>query len=333
MRRALAISVALTLLALPSLASADYEQVPEHFGVSGEAEQLKNSLGMAVNEDGEGGVEPGSFYVVGRNTRVVRFTPGKEGEGPQFEEAWGWGIAVGGPGSAYVRCGPAYEGTANPAEGTYEHCNEPPPNAQLGGEEPGHFETLQGVAVHQTTGNVYVRNFPGLTGEGKRQHHLIEVFTATGTPVGEGFGDSAKESPADAESIANAPEKVHATDREGGAIAVDEAGTVYLNDSDYPGVKTPQTRAMSFRPETPGDYEHYVYAAGNDVAAGSSVAFSRVALIGSNRLVVANQLVIREYEIGGAAAPLCSLPITGQLRAMTANRLSGEVFYLSLIHI
>src|ERR1700733_10583424 len=85
-----AIAIAACALCLPSLASANYEQVPEHFGVSGEAAQLSEALTMAVNYDGTGGVEAGSIYVGGVNSRVVRYSPGSEGEAPEFREAWGW---------------------------------------------------------------------------------------------------------------------------------------------------------------------------------------------------------------------------------------------------
>src|ERR1700733_7956984 len=95
-------------LCLPALASADYEQAPEHFGVSGESQQLHESEAMAVNVAGTGGVEAGSIYVVTRRHRMLRFSAGTEGEPPAFREAWGWGIAEGGPGNEYVRCGPAY---------------------------------------------------------------------------------------------------------------------------------------------------------------------------------------------------------------------------------
>src|ERR1700733_5109189 len=98
--------VAACSLCVPSLASANYEQAPEHFGVSGEAAQLHRSLAMAINFNGTGGVEAGSIYVVGENARVLRFSPGAEGEAPEFREAWGWGIAEGGPTNEFVKCGP-----------------------------------------------------------------------------------------------------------------------------------------------------------------------------------------------------------------------------------
>jgi hypothetical protein len=310
-------------------ALAAYEQQPEHFGTSGEAVfgGGNSSYAMAVNVNGAGGVQAGSFYVVGDNSRVMRFAPGSEGQEPRFEEAWGWGIAEGGPGQAYVRCGPAYHGTANPAEHTYEHCISP--GGEFGGEESGHFGDLGGVAVDQTTGDVYVRNANlVLAGELVRAHHLIEVFTPRGVPVGEGFGDSGDPFSTPPESIAEGPGKLHRIGESESPIAVDGTGAVYVLDKDYE-VEHPETRVMVFRPCTAGDYESYCYATGEDIPLSDweSEPF-QMSLVGDTKLVVASYELIREYPLGGHnPAPICSRAVTGQLQAMTTNLLSGEVFY------
>jgi hypothetical protein len=323
----LAAAALLILLALgPAQARADYQQVPELYGQGGEAAQFGNALGAAVNETGEGGVAAGTLYVVGENNRVVRFSPGEEGEAPRFEEAWGWGIAEGGPEGEYVRCGPAYAGTASPAEGTYEHCLPANPHAPSGGEEPGHFNSLMGVAVDQATGDVYVRNYSGGTGNGPRKNHLIEVLTARGGLVGEGFGEAADGLTTPPQSIAATPGELHRALQEEGAIAVDEAGTVYLNDADYSGVAAARRRVMCFRPQSPGDYEHYVYCGEADDIAVEAPALKRIALAGGGRLAAATENVVREYAIEGGAL-LCSRSVAGQLKAMTADPTNGEVFY------
>ncbi len=157
------------------------------------------------------------------------------------------------------------------------------------------------------------------------------MFTATGEPVGEGFGDAAKGSITEPESIAETPEKLHYMYAEGGAIAVDEAGTVYLNDDDYNGVSPRQARVMSFKPCEAGEYEDYCYAEGEDIPiVPYGQAASRIALIGADRLAAANDEGVREYEIGGPGAPSCTTPISGQLKAMSANPTSGEVFYYTV---
>lgn len=314
---------------LPAAAQADYEQVPEHFGVGGESEQLENAYGVAVNENGAGGVEPGSLYVVGGNERVLRYAPGAEGEAPAFREAWGWGVRQGASEEAYERCGPAVEEEGGEAA----HCrpHQGNVNGGHGGPELGHFEGLLAVAVDQANGYVYVRNEVYW---GTREHHLIEVFTAMGTPVGEGFGDAGDKSSSPAESIAEGSDKLHRVFGSEAGIAVDESGTVYLNDSDFvaSGIENPVTRIMSFRPESPGDYEHYVYAGTEhdiSVSAKSGVDFSKVALVPGGGLVAGNRELIREYRIGGGNTPICTASVTGQLYGMAGNSVTGEVFYFT----
>jgi len=329
MRSSVAMLIAPVLLVLgmlaPEVAQAEFEQLPTHFGAGGEAQQIQGATGMAVNVNGTGGVQAGSLYVVGLNNRVVRFAPGAEGEEPRFEEAWGWGIAEGGPSEAYVRCGPAYHLAANPANGTYEHCKPANPNAPFGGEQPGHFEALGGAAVDQATGNVYVRNHNEPAATAHRKHHLIEVFTASGVPVGEGFGDAGNPASVPPESIAEGPEKLHFMDLEESSIAVDNAGTVYLSDADYSGVAAPEARVMHFEPCSAGNYESYCYSAGQDIF---TLEAPRISLVGNSRLVVANSEAIREYPLqAGHVTAICALVVPGQLFAMTTNQLTGEVFY------
>ena len=328
-RRALlgmaALFFAALLYGVPS-ARADYEQVPEHFGVAGEAAQLARSRAIAVNVAGNGGVEAGSIYVVGLGGRVVRYSPGAAGEPPEFREAWGW--AAGNESAEFQRCGPAYAAAPRPA-GTFPTCR-PLPFIGAGGEEVGHFNELSGVSVDQATGDVYVLNTPQA---GVREHHLIEVFTASGTPVGKGFGDYGFKSPTSPESIAEGPEKLHEQNpAELDGIAVDESGTVYVIDRDFNFVPpaSQQSRVMSFKPESAGDYEHYVYAGqGNDISTPltSAGTYYRIALVGANRLVAGSKQLIREYPTGGGSSPICTLKVKGVLTALTANSLTGEVFY------
>jgi hypothetical protein len=307
----------------PSYAQAAFEQVPEHFDTHGESEA---SRAIAINHSGAGGVAPGTFYVVGSNNRVVRFSSGKEGEEPQFEEAWGWAIGSG-SGQEYVRCGPAHNGTANPAEHTYEKCN-PTNFVEASLEEPGNFANLASVAVDQTTGDVYVRQVTtNANGTGPRQHHLIQVFTAKGEPVGEGFGDSAVGTSSPPESIAQSPEKLHYS-ISFAAIAVDASGRVYLTDEDYEGVEHHQSRVMSFEPCAPGDYENYCYAAGKDIPAPAIP--ERMSLVGTDRVVISNSEVIDEYPVENPTeTPICTRKAPGVIRSMTSNEITGEVFYFT----
>lgn len=317
---------------LPGKAQADYEQaqfggVFTHFGTSGEAQQLANGFAAAVNASGVGlpAAEAGSFYVVGRNARVVRYGPGKEGQEPQFREAWGWGVVN--EAEEFQRCGPAVEEELKePA-----HCTPVKASAPYGGEQRGHFEQLGGVAVDQATGDVYVLN---TSGSGRRMHHLIEVFTATGIPVGEGFGDAAAKSTSLWESIAESPEKLHElTFPEQDSMAVDDTGTVYVDDHDYNAIPNPpgEARVMCFMPESAGSYEHYRYCGqDSDITTSNAQRFDRIALLDSGRLVASSRERIREFVLGGGSTPVCNDSVTpSNVTAMTTNPVSGEVFYFS----
>jgi hypothetical protein len=323
-----ALCVAALAAALAAPAGADYEQAKyegayEHFGVGGEAEQLYNSRAIAINESGAGlpAGEAGSFYVVGLNARVVRYLPGEEGEEPEFREAWGWG-AVNEFAAEFQRCGPAVEEETGEAA----HCAPPKGIASFApDEEPfqyGHFNSPGGVAVDQATGNVYVLNKQTI---GRRERNLVEAFTAAGTGIAH-FGEIASG------TIAESPGKIHNLLVETEiAIAVDEAGTVYLTDKDGS-----QSRAMSFEPETPGDYEHYVYAGQtHDITTTYAQWFSRLALVGGDRIVVGGRELIREYPLAAGGEPQSSEPLctylmpSGVQNGMTADPLTGEVFYFA----
>lgn len=330
-RRAGAV-VALVLglsLLLAGRASAAYEQArngsePVQFGQPEEFRGRYNATeSMAVNRAGDGDVAPGSVYVISRANTVVRLSPGEEGEEPQVEEEWGWNIAGDG---AYDRCGPAYEGAEDPAEHVYAECN-PRGNVERG-ESPGQFGETPSLAVDQATGNVYVLSASNPQGGGPRQHHMVQVFTAKGKPIGQGFGDAAQgeNEGRTPESIAESPAKLHMSSSQG--IAVDDSGKVYLIDMDFFGVEHGGSRVMSFEPCAPQDYEHYCYAAGEDLPLLGSREWNHFALVGRDRVVVATPELIQEYPLGASnRAPVCSQPVTGQLYGMTANELTGEVFW------
>ena len=490
-----ALALAVSLFAVPS-ASADYEQAeyegaPEHFGPG-----FPREFGMAINATGAGGVETGSFYVVGPTQRVLRFAPGKEGEEPQLKEAWGWKTIESGPdlpaaeysdtvtatsgtytltlaGTGWVKsadltvtkgsnvvaitavrfgafhvgdaiasgnfpdgttveaCSPdcasptsltlsaaattgfpkkemvARETTApiqatasagqvqdalealpgvgagalsvaggpGDAEGTnpyqivyegpfagvrvpprpsatdvslaggvpssaaavvqavdptptrYERCRPfagdvcTAPSSSFGGEETGHFNTPGAVAVDQATGYVYVLNQRGPG----REHHLVEVFSATGTPVGEGFGDGAGTA-SNPGPFEESPEKLHKMFGSKLGLAVDEAGTVYVTDEGSSEAR--EARVMCFKPEHPEDYEHYAYCGRAHDITTSTQSFTRIALTGADRIVAAGEHLIRTYALGGGSTAICTYQIPiGQLGAMTADPVTGEVFY------
>lgn len=322
---AAAVAVA-ALLLLPSLAAADYEQAPEHFGFNSEASKwLFNSQGIAVNTSGIGlpSGEAGSLYVVGQSN-VMRFSAGSEGEEPQFREAWGWEVGTS-LSNEFQRCGPAL--ATDPAQHTFHTCSSgQAPHEQ--NEETGHFGEIGSIAVNQATGYVYVMSHPLIN---KREHHLIEIFTATGTPVGEGFGDAGRQS-IPQETIAESPEKIHNPFTWEMSLAVDDSGNVFVVDRDFNGAPGQSSRVMTFEPCTTGDYENYCYAASRDITTpwGGGLLFSRIGLVGDDRLVAASESLIREYDIGGSGIPICTYQVPGGgLFAMATDPVSGEVFYFS----
>jgi hypothetical protein len=294
-----------------------------------ETEQFFQTRYIAVNQSGVGGVEPGSIYVVSKPLdTVMRFTPGQEGEAPQFEEEWGWGLEPGEP-DAYARCGPAYIGTANPAEHTSVECRRATGTRK--GEHPGQFSEPLGVAVDQVTGDVYVLNARTESSGAPRQRHLVEVLTAKGELVGEGFGNAADRSSTPPKSIAETPSELHLGE---GALAVDSSGTVYLYDEDYRQVENPSPpRLVSFEPCVADDYANYCYAAGKDIDAQISHGepVKQISLIGDDRIVVSGEAAIAEYPIGSqSATPVCTRSVSGQLKGMTVNDLTGELFFYRL---
>jgi hypothetical protein len=221
------------LLAAPALAG--FEQVGT-FGESGEETRFElrfdNTSGIAVNTTGAGGVPAGTVYAVSHQpgrSFVARYSP----KG-QFREAWGWNEA----GLKFERCGPDGE----PAHPT---CTG------AGAEGNGLSQLYRpiGVAVDQTTGDVYVLNGgpPDL-----RPHDIVQVFSPDGSQLIASFGDAGRLG----ESFDEGPANIHQIETLTNAIAVDASGNVFISDF---AVFT--SRVMVFSPQTPGDYTHYVYPA------------------------------------------------------------------------
>jgi hypothetical protein len=180
-------------------------------------------------------------------------------------------------------------------------------------EEVGNFFGPEGVAVDQSTGYVYVLN-QIIRNHNDREHNLIEVFSADGSEVIARFGDAA----AEGETVEKGPDKM----RRPLNVVVDDDGKVHIGEGGS------ESRVMCFRPETAGDYEHYVYCGrSQDVQTGFPLA---LALDDAGHLYVANQEFIEERSLAEPAAPaLCTYLTHGQLHAMTTNPVTGEVFYFN----
>jgi hypothetical protein len=292
-------------------AFAAYEQVgifagsltpPVKPGVFPEEVQLGGVSGMAVNVTGAGGVAPGTVYAMTKevNDRVVaRFEPESDGK-LKFVEAW---EVVESNEVLYRRCGPLL-GTV------------------CGTQQEGSQAAID-VDVDQVTGNVYVYRLRTEPSEG----FAITEYSPDGSKVIAQFGEVAVAG----ESTAASPEKIHES-KYPGAIAVDGSGDVYLYDEN---VKDDfYHRLMEFRPQTPGDYEHYVYAGtSHDVGAGfygeGNLPIGPV-MDSAGHIYVAGEGWVEEYDPGSSPGPVCAFvePKYG-ITAMTVDAASGEVFFYS----
>jgi hypothetical protein len=193
-----------------------------------------------------------------------------------------------------------------------------PPNAEEG---VGHFFGPEGVAVDESTGYVYVLNRIEFENP-RREHNLIEVFSADGSEVIARFGDAGAES----ESFEEGPTKLHRSP-EGQRIAVDGNGKVYLTDI---GNQNSEYRVMCFRPESAGDYEHYAYCGRSQDIALGKLSPSELALDDSGHIYVGSLSAFQELSLADPTAePLCTYSTHGQAYSMTTNPLTGEVFYFN----
>jgi hypothetical protein len=303
----------LALLGAGSALSATFETV-DHFGgvlekpsepnKFPEEVQLDGVSDVAINTTGAGGVASGTIYAIGHSRpeqgdeawRIARFAP----DGT-FEEVWN---------NKKERCGPAT--AANPAEPeVYVHCRVP--------FEDG--STQLGIDIDQATGNVYAlyqqivpvqRTAPGLL-----------VFNPDGTKLIAEFGEGIANS-----TVAETPGKLHETTK--GGLAVNDSGEVFVYDTD----QTFHHRVMIFKPETPGDYEHYVYAGqGSDIAAGvnpPTPAATEPVLDDAGHIYGGSDFSIVKYDPAQPTIPICSLNLAaGGITTFTVNPVTEEVFYFS----
>ncbi len=315
--------LAATLLCLGLLsaapASANYEQVGTFAGTPGELHsfaeggkwpeevQLGGVGGMAVNYTGAGGVEPGTVYVaefasVGTGRRVAMFDP-KPGGGLAFNRSW---EVTAEPSPSYPRCGPGLP--------------VPTACAPRGAAAAGFVD----VDVDQSTGNLYVLNAENPQAGRKM---VIEY-----TPDGESEITRFAETAPAGKTTAETPDQIHRSF--GGGLAVNAAGEVYVLD-ETEGSAGFYHRLMVFKPQSPNDYEHYVYAGqGKDVAAGFGTETVRP------RMPVADAAG-NIYTVGGtvnsiaklnpstpAAPPLCEFSFPkGHIESITVIPATGEVFF------
>ncbi len=294
----------------PALAA--YEQVGNFSGTPGlstvpidevgapdpfsEEVQLGGVSGMAINVGGAGGVAPGTLYAVGEaNTMVGGVGLHIAKFNPDGQFRLMWTVEG-------KRCGPE---TA-PA---FVACH-----SQLGGS------SRTDVAVDQATGYVYVMK----SGNGGIPlAPALTVFNPDGSKEITQFAPFAKVG----ETTAATPEKVH----QPGGIAVADDGTVYLADyNEYGNYR----RVMVFEPQSPGDYEHYVYA-GQESDLWASTKFGaplplQPRLDNAGALYGHNEEEIFKFELDHPEGPVCTFKFAKSgITAATVNPVNGEVFFFS----
>ena len=328
-----ALSFAFLISLIVASSASAFEQVgtfagsatPVKEGKFAEEVQLGGVIGMAVNYTGAGGVEPGTIYAATRYSilsdgdkviRVARYNPDRS-----FSEAWDVlrkqeEEAREGKGEPpYKRCGP--EG-----DPTYPSC---PPR-------PGEPNNVAiDVAVDQTTGYVYVFSLyiSGSTAQVAPGDPTVTVYSADGSEVITRFAERAPQS----DTIPESPAKIHRAEAEN--IAVDDEGTVYVFDRTES--ENFYHRLMVFKPQSPGDYEHYVYTGqSNDIGAGKlgeTLYPAKPVVDASGFVYVASENIIEKYDpTQPGDQPICKFSFKkGGIRTITVNPASGEVFFYSYL--
>jgi hypothetical protein len=153
---ALLVAAVATLSFASSAVAAQLVEFSRFGDVAGSgAGQFEDAAGIAVNRTGAGGVQPGDVYVVdSANRRVQEFSASGE-----FVRTWGKDVDASDPGTGFEIC------TAESGH-----------TCQAGTQsiEAGAFSYARGIAIDQSTGNVYVADSSGPDME------RVDVYSAEG---------------------------------------------------------------------------------------------------------------------------------------------------------
>jgi DNA-binding beta-propeller fold protein YncE len=269
-----------------SVTRASFEKVGS-FGTSGDGILGASAVSVAVNDTS------GDIYVAtGFEHRVTRYN-----SGGTFLEAWGWGVAN--HAQEFQTCGPEGERACE------ETTGEP-------GEHASEFDIPIGVAVNQTTGNVYVLD------EGRKKG-AIQEFSANGKTLIASFGESSIKF---GEPVSNSPSVIHSSTKNG--IALDAAGNVYVVDDAYQ--HEAETRVMVFTPKVGSEFKEYEYS--NELFKGlspTSVAVDSTGDVFVNR----KESAIAKFVAGKLQeSPFCeSHEATAGIGGITADQMLGGLFF------
>ena len=185
------------------------------------------------------------------------------------------------------------------------------------GEGAGELGAPGKIAVDPSTGYVYVLDHERVQG-------IVQVFNRDGELVSE-FGERGKLD----ETAASGLERI----QQPGGIAVDSNGDVYVTATPGPGITLEkEARVMIFKPETPGDYEHYVYTGEtHDIKVGMAAGDLAIDSADDVYVIVGESQVYRFLptnlaELNWEASPGCKSTHYGRLLALTVNPSDGDVF-------
>lgn len=180
--------------------------------------------------------------------------------------------------------------------------------------EWGENKNYAGVGVDPATGDVYVSLW------GLEAGNMIKVYSPDGLKLIASFGEVGLTNG----SIASSPEKIHYSDPGTSNIAVDGSGTVYVSDRAVDG-----QRVMVFKPQTPGDYEHYVYTGrAHDIATKGYTPDALAVDAAGNLYVNDAEEAIDEFTTGEPSTLVCHYTVPGgEAEALAVNPQNGEVYY------
>jgi hypothetical protein len=256
-----------------------------------EQDELGGVSSLAVNETGAGGVAAGTVYAIGTGNELFElWKVARFSPTGEFQLAW----------TESRRCGP-------------EVPFEPPATHYTTCETLQHGKGPNSVAVDQATGDVYVYN---------AQLGLVSVYTPDGAKLIAQFGELATAG----ETTAASPGKFHGGGGRGD-MTVDDAGNVYVTDLNVQDHF--YSRLMVFQPQTPGNYEHYVYAGvSRDIVTPTLEIPYRPVVDAHGDVYVANPGFIEEFEPSQPTTPICTFTLRDEaLTAMTVDPATGEPFY------
>jgi hypothetical protein len=183
-------------------------------------------------------------------------------------------------------------------------------------------------AVDQATGDLYAEVLHQRNGFVDPNEIQIGIYDATGSEHIASFGKHADFG----QTIEETPELFH--NLYPGAIAVTTSGVVYVADVQQNSGKGSASRIMVFEPETPGDYEHYVYTGrANDIVEssdGQGYEALHLALDDAGNLYTASEGDIYEWNPAEPDTPICEYEEPKhQLTSFTVDQTTGQPFYFS----